>query len=383
VLYQLSYLAWGVAQASVRAVMRTILAVGAAVLVAASVSGASEQPPVPIDTALPGAHFGAEHSGPFSAAIVSRRTRPLGREAPPWARRLYRRSIRVLVALTDPGNGALIAGERDGWDYVWPRDAAAGAMALEAAGLRPEARRVVSFLAGLDLDGAARFYPDGSRVPGRTAAGDGEGWVAAAGRAVRSTAGGSVRISRGRTTVDPHRPLDWWDRQDYGENITGDLLGNAIAADVPAAEIESRFGTPRGLVREPGTGELDSAAAWAIIAFPSRGSRGAPSDRLRAAVRKTLLELTRESTPYGIPPMEGWTPGEVWTAPTAWSAWALTELGNVGAADRLLTELHRAETPAGTLPERVDATDGRPTSTTPLAWSHAFAILALRARYPS
>jgi GH15 family glucan-1,4-alpha-glucosidase len=103
--------------------------------------------------------------------------------------------------------------------------------------------------------------------------------------------------------------------------------------------------------------------------------------RLRRPVRRTLLTMTRESTPYGIPPIEGWTPGEVWTAPTAWSAWALVRLGETKAADRLLAELHRAETPAGTLPERVDAATGAPTSTTPLAWSHAFAILALRARY--
>jgi GH15 family glucan-1,4-alpha-glucosidase len=75
-------------------------------------------------------------------------------------------------------------------------------------------------------------------------------------------------------------------------------------------------------------------------------------------------------------------PGEVWTAPTAWSAWALGALGERRAADRLLAELRRAATPQGALPERVDAGDGHPTSTTPLAWSHAFAILALRARYP-
>jgi GH15 family glucan-1,4-alpha-glucosidase len=59
----------------------------------------------------------------------------------------------------------------------------------------------------------------------------------------------------------------------------------------------------------------------------------------------------------------------------------LVGLGETRAADRLLGELHHAETPYGTLPERVDATTGAPTSTTPLAWSHAFAILALRARY--
>jgi hypothetical protein len=336
--------------------MRSIVAVAAAALVAASVSGATEQPIPPIETAIPAPHFGAPRSGPFSTADVRHRTRHLGPEAPAWARRLYRTSIRVLVNLTDPRTGALIAGERDGWDYVWPRDAAAGALALQAAGLRPEARRVAGFIGGLDLD-AARFYPDGDRVPGRPVAGDAGGWVSVARQGFNSSP-------------------DWRDRQDYGENVSGDLLGNAIAAGVPAAEIERRFLTPRGLVREQGGDQLDSSAAWAATVFPD------PDPGLRAAVRKTLLALARDSTPYGIPPIEGWTPGQVWTAPTAWSAWALVELGERRAADRLLAELHRAETPAGTLPERVDAATGVPTSTTPLAWSHAFAILALRARYP-
>ncbi len=273
--------------------------------------------------------------------------------------------MQVLLALTDPKTGAMIAGDRDGWDYVWPRDAATGAMALEAAGLRPEARRVVRFLEGLDVNDAARFYPDGDRVPGRPAAGDGQGWIDAAAR--------TVLIGADRSSSDQDGRAAWSDRQDYGENVTGDLLGNAIASGISATEIEARFLTPRGLVREAGTSELDSAAAWAVTAFPSRGLRG--------AVKATLLEITRESTPYGIPPIEGWTPGEVWTAPTAWSAWALVQLGETRAADRLLSELHRAETPNGTLPERVDARTGAPTSTTPLAWSHAFAVLALLARY--
>ena len=80
--------------------------------------------------------------------------------------------------------------------------------------------------------------------------------------------------------------------------------------------------------------------------------------------------------------MEGWTPGEVWTAPTAWSAWALAELGESqsrGSTARPTSTAPRRR--EGTLPERVDAATGVPTSTTPLAWSHAFAILALRARY--
>jgi glucoamylase len=356
-------------------VIRSIVAVGAAVLVVASISGATEQPPAPLETSLPAPHFEAARAGPFSPASVRRRTRPLGPGAPAWARRLYRRSIRVLVALTDPRSGAMIAGERDGWDYVWPRDASAGAIALQAAGLRPEARRVVSFLSGLDLDRAARFYPDGSPVPGRTAAGDGGGWVAAAARAVSKPAsGGTVLLKVAGSDPERDSSGEWRDRQDYGENVTGDLLGNAIASGAPPAEIKARFLTSRGLVREEGSGDLDSAAAWAVTLFPSRGLRG--------AAEATLAEFAQSSSPYGIPPIEGWTQGEVWTAPTAWSAWALAELGERTAADRLLRELHRAETPYGTLPERVSASDGRPTSTTPLAWSHAFAILALRARYP-
>ena len=339
--------------------IRSIVAAGAVVIVAASVSGASEQPPPPIGTAMPAPVFGTVGSGPFSPAHIRRHLGPLGPEAPGWATRLYRGSVRVLVSLTNPLSGAMIAGDRDGWGYVWPRDASAGALALRAAGLRAEARTVTAYLAGLDLDSAARFYPDQEPVPGRAPAGDGDGWVAVAEKAMG---------------LSPIPPGPWRDRQDYGENVSGDLLGNAIAAGASADEIKSHFLTGRGLVRREGTPELDSSAAWAVTVFPVRG--------LREAATRTLLELAHESSPYGISPMEGWTPGEVWTAPTAWSAWALVQLGRLRAADRLLYELRRAETPSGTLPERVDAGTGEPTSTTPLAWSHAFAILALRARYP-
>ena len=56
-------------------------------------------------------------------------------------------------------------------------------------------------------------------------------------------------VQRNRT---PDSPTNGRDRQDYGENVTGDLLGNAIASGAPAAEIRHRFLTPRGLVREEG-----------------------------------------------------------------------------------------------------------------------------------
>ncbi|MEX2447446.1 MAG: hypothetical protein WD404_01725, partial [Solirubrobacterales bacterium] len=83
------------------------------------------------------------------------RARPLGAGAPAWARRMHRRSLLVLRALTDPRSGASVAGAREGWAYVWPRDAGTAAIAFAAAGYRPEARRVARFLLGLALDAAA------------------------------------------------------------------------------------------------------------------------------------------------------------------------------------------------------------------------------------
>ncbi len=330
---------------------RVLVPVALLALAAGSLSGSTRAKEPPIATAMPAPYFGsAEPAGSWL-----RKSRALGDEAPAWAERLYSRSLLVLRALTDPRTGAEIAGARHGWDYVWPRDAAAGGLALAASGHRREAARVAGFLGRLDLSEAARFTPSGTPVLGRAAAGDAEGWVAIAGGGVADDS-------------------EWTDREDYGENVEGDLLGNAIAARAPAAEILDRFLTPRGLAREAGGSELDSAAAWAVVPFTQPALAG--------AAQETLMSLAAGASRFGIAPVEGWTRGEAWTAPTAWSAWALARLGETDAADRLLADLRRAQTPAGTLPERVSNADGAPLSTTPLAWSHAFAALALLERYP-
>jgi hypothetical protein len=305
--------------------------------------------------------------------------RPLGAGAPSWAEWMYARSLLVLHALTDKRTGAAIAGGREGWAYVWPRDASTVAMAFVAAGYRDEAQRVVHFLRGLDLEAAARFHPDGSLVEGRKAQGDAAGWVAAAAEA----AGVRVDVPS----------LSWRDRADYQEGHPGDYLGNALASPAagpkgsPAGDLSARrlatqairrdFEAHGALVREagdPGSG-IDSAAAWAVRPFPHPA--------LYPLVRAALLRLAATSGRFGIVPSEDWGGGEdPWTAPTAWTAWSLAALGERRASLRLMTELRRAATPSGMLPERVDARTGTPTSTTPLAWSHAFAILALRELWP-
>ncbi len=299
--------------------------------------------------------------------------KPLGDGAPAWARSAYGRSLLTLRALTDRRSGAVAAGARDGWAYVWPRDAATVAIAYAAAGYGTEARRVAGFLAGLDLEAAARFHADGSAVEGRAAQGDAAGWIGAAARA--------AGLPAPAPTSARH------DRADYQEGMPGSYLANAIAAGRPLASFEAAGGLVR-TAADPASG-LDSAAAWAVRPFPR--------PPLFPAIRQTLLRLLASGSRYGITPGSAWPGSDPWTAPTTWSAWALAALSGRArragepaeagadrrAALRLLAGLRRAATPAGDLPERVDARTGVPRSTTPLAWSHAFAILALRELWPS
>ena len=108
-----------------------------------------------------------------------------------------------------------------------------------------------------------------------------------------------------------------------------------------------------------------------------------PRPALFPLVRRSLRRLVAHQGRFGIVPSESWPDGEPWTAPTAWTAWSLAALGERRPALRLMGDLRRASTPTGMLPERVGARTGLPRSTTPLAWSHAFAILALRQLWPS
>lgn len=382
---------------------RAGIALGVLVLVAgvAFSGGTSVDPPAP--RGFPGvvpAFLASARGGPVEGIRVDveagartawqrdrrwlARARPLGRGVPEWARRMYRRSLLVLRALVDR-RGAAVAGARAGWAYVWPRDAGAVTVALASAGYRAEARRAARFLLGLDLGAAARFDRDGGPVEGRGAQGDAAGWVAAAARAagIHAPAPGTEHAAAGMKSPA------WRDRADYQEGDAGDYVGDAIASGASSDLIAKAFGDGGTLARiagDPGSG-ADSAAAWAVRPFPHPA--------LFPAARRTLLWLIAErGTRFGIVPSADWRGGDdPWTAPTAWTAWALAALAREDpdrgrrTADRraalgLIADLRRAATPLGLLPERVDAHTGLPASTTPLAWSHAFAILALRELWP-
>ncbi|HEU5106812.1 MAG TPA: hypothetical protein VFU11_13355 [Solirubrobacterales bacterium] len=301
------------------------------------------------------------------------RALPLGDSAPPWAIDMYERSLLVLRALTARENGAVAAGARDGWAYVWPRDASAVAIALAESGYQPEAELITQFLLGAGLEFAARFHGDGSPVPGRDGQGDAIGWVAAA-----AEAAGLGNARQAAHILAGGEPIAWRDRADYWEGGPGDYLGNALASGEPAIRHLYGAKVPARLVRTPGDPEsgLDSTAGWAVRPFSQ--------PRLYPAARRTMKRLVATRTPFGITPGEGWEGGEdPWSAPTAWTAWSLAALGERQQALQMMRALRRSATPAGPLPERVDAQTGVPRSTTPLAWSHAFAILALRELWPS
>jgi hypothetical protein len=239
------------------------------------------------------------------------------------------------------------------------------AIALAASGYRAEARRVARFLAHLDLASGARFHGSGEPVDdGRILPGDSAGWVSAAAAA---------------TGIEARRPRPdgWRDRGDYGERDgdRGDYLANAIAGAAPGSEIRRLFASAGGLERRAtdGGSGLDSAAAWAVRPFPR--------PLLYPLVRRSLLTLASRANRYGLPPSQDWPRNESWTAPAAWSAWSLAALGDRRPALRLLTAVRRATTPTGTIPERVGLQSGLPRSATPLGWSHAFTILALRQLY--
>jgi hypothetical protein len=325
--------------------------------VSCSLSGCSARPPSQI-----GREIGA-------VAAADRRwvarALPLGPAAPGWARAMYRRSLLVLRALTDRRSGAAAAGARDGWAFVWPRDAATAALALWRAGYRGLARRAARFLLSVDLGAGARFHGDRSAVgDGRGAQGDAAGWLRLAARATG--------------LPPPAATVSWRGSGDYGERDgeSGDLIANAIAAGEPAAALRREFGAAGSLARragDPGSG-ADAAAAWAIRPFPR------PS--LYRAAETSLRPLLAGDRGLGILPAQDWNGSDPWTAPTAWTAWALAALGERRGALRLLGDLRRAATPAGTLPERVGARSGIPRSTTPLGWAHAFAILALQELWP-
>jgi len=325
-----------------------------------------------------------------------------------------------LRSLTD-SNGAVVAGSTAAWRYVWPRDASFVAAAYSATGHRPDALRVLTYLASIaPADGRwqARYLADGSgRAPDdRGVQLDGAGWVlwatcryVADGHADPATTASDLRrlwpmvaasadaiaASLGSGGLPP-ASSDYWERPERTltlGTVTPDLAGLRAAVElatstgrtaqarrwtVAAATLEAgmdrEFGTD-GWHRTRG-GDFDTAVTFTMVPFL------APTTSTVAKVvpRDTgLLERAFDATGNsngGVRPGANWhRDGVSWTPETALFALAFAANGEPAQAHQLLTWLSAHRTGLGSLPEKVNP-DGSPAAVAPLAWTSALVLLA-------
>lgn len=310
-------------------------------------------------------------------------------------------------------DGALIAGWSTRWRYVWPRDAAFGAVALARTGHVDDAVDVLAFLDRVQAENGsfqARYLPDASGPPDeRGLQLDGTGWALwATGEVVAE-----LPAARRAAVLTRLRPLLDRSAQRAVALVAGDGLPPASADywEVPEARLTLGTVAPllAGLQRaallylelgEPATAasvaEAAGVTARAVAATFADGAYGRYADGTiaDAASAFVLPPFVREPMPGaleawrasaermsrpagGLAPGEGWKQdGISWTPQTSLYAWVAATVGDVEAADRWLTWLDLHRTGTGAIPEKVLA-DGSPAAVAPLAWSAACVLLAV------
>ncbi|MBA8954520.1 glycoside hydrolase family 15 protein [Actinomadura namibiensis] len=356
-------------------------------------------------------------TSPVGPPVVSPRPEPVAVPGP--YRDMAARALLDLRLLTRP-NGASLASWYGAWRYSWPRDSAFAAAAFTATGHRPEARRVLRFLAGVQsADGrwAARYHADGSAVTdGRPPQSDALGWVlwatwffrtqdpeAAAATPelwpmVRRAADRLAR-SLGRDGLPPPSP-DYWERSPGSEQVpdraTLGVVGPVLAGLRAAATFARDTGRPAEAARWRAAAQrLAGATArdFAPLGYPRSPLRGGWMD----------TSVTFLGPPFGPPdpgvaeacaraarkqalPNGGVLPGEYWSGnkKIAWTpemalfALSAAASGRDGEARSRLDWLARHRTTLGVLPEKVDE-NGRQAAVAPLGWTASLVLLTLTA----
>ena len=320
-------------------------------------------------------------------------------------------------------NGAVVAGWRSGWDYVWPRDSSWVAVALAQTGHPAMAYRILRFLQRMQPGNgiwAARYLPDGSGpvLDGRPAELDADGWVPWAvwswaatqpltpdGRPSRELAQLWPMVVRAADAAArsltrdglPGPAMDYWENSvqvtlgTAAPLLAGLRAAAALAADLGGAAatrdghrwaaaaarlaraITAAFGRT-GYQRQP----LAGSGADAAITFLGPPF-AAPGPQVLRAARSAQLTL---SVPNGgLAPGQAWsgTPDVAWTAETAFFALFDASTGQHDRAAALLDWLAAHRTNLGSLPEQVNSA-GQPASTAPLSWTDAVTLLALLAQ---
>jgi GH15 family glucan-1,4-alpha-glucosidase len=321
--------------------------------------------------------------------------------------RVAAQALRDLHALTRP-NGAVAAGPDGPWAYAWPRDSAFVAVAFAETGHAADARRVLGFLARVQLpDGGfeARYRLDGSGPPdGRPRQSDGAGWVLWALERVRSASADRVLPSGLRGLRDrafafalaqtdagkrlPEVSPDYWEVSErrvtlgtaapLAAGLEGASRMYADEGDATRAQqaaraasglrrlIRSEFGPD--YERHGHSGGLDAGVAMLMPPFAALDDDAAE----RAWARYPVLALRSAG---GLAPGVEWkSDGVSWTPETAMVAYTAAASGHPLEAEHWMTWLDRHCTTWGSLPEKV-LPDGRPAGPAPLAWTAALVVL--------
>jgi glucoamylase len=355
---------------------------------------------------------------PARAGTVPSRSRGVQPRGNDWVSDpLSRQSLIVLKMLSDAQTGAMVAGAREYWAYCWPRDAAFCAAAFDLAGKPEEAERLYRFLARVQApDGhwEARYWADGQPVrdgrppqldaPGLVAWGlwlhsvlapDGAAFARAAYPTARRAAAAILQ------SLDPATglPGPGLDANEAGppalsaSNAAAGYAGlraaarlaeangqAAEAARCRAAALRIRSGVGRFLwdprrgrflrAVRPESAGLDPFMLWLSWPFGMLP----PNDPRVEATAAALRESRRLPSGFyrGLVRSVG---SEAWLHQHGIIAAYLDAAGRRQEAGALSDLLARAATPFNTLPERLDPRTLRPTSTTPLAWSHAMQLL--------
>ncbi|GAA2488964.1 glycoside hydrolase family 15 [Terrabacter carboxydivorans] len=321
--------------------------------------------------------------------------------------RVAAQALGDLHALTLP-NGAVAAGPDGPWAYAWPRDSAFVAAAFAETGHVDDARRVLGFLARVQLpDGGfeARYRLDGSGPPDdRPRQTDGAGWVLWSLDRVRAASADRVlptalRALRDRAfafavaQTDSGRRLpevspDYWEVSERRVTLgtaappaaglesasrtyaaEGDTRRAGLAARAASrlrALIRAEFGPD--YERHGHSGGLDAAVAMLMPPFAATDDAAAE----RAWARYPVLALRSAG---GLAPGVDWkSDGVSWTPETAMVAYTAAASGHPLVADHWMTWLSHHCTSWGSLPEKV-LPDGSPAGPAPLAWTAALVVL--------
>lgn len=256
---------------------------------------------------------------------------------------------------------------RDTYSYMWPRDGALTAAALDDAGYGDLSRRFFEFCARVIANAGYflhKYNPDGSRGVSTFTAGAVFGGLTAA-ASFAELFGEAAKATRYRAAADAVRS------------------GMARHLFVKDAGRFARLLTETGADR---TVDASLYGVWAFGAFE-------PGDpRVRStmvAVRERLWVPTAvggcaryEGDAFQRATADAAIPGNPWIICTLWLAQyeieTATTAEDLERARPYLDWVVARARPSGVLPEQVDPYDGSPRSVAPLTWSHAELVRTAR-----